>query len=137
LYRTHDEMNLAYIKGGKTMNRNPLIPFALIMLFGIGLIVALSYKGLGDMNELANEKNGKNTEETAAATPEEIYQQACIGCHGQNYEGGMGPALKGVGDKLSIDEIKNVIQNGRGSMPAGLVPADKADEMAKWLSELK
>jgi cytochrome c550 len=125
-------------KGGKTMNRNPLIPFALIMFFGLALVFGLSWKGLGDMDELAKEKEGgAKTEETAAAKPEDIYQQTCVGCHGANYEGGVGPALKGVGDKLSIDEIKDVLQNGRGSMPAGLVPADKAEEMAKWLSELK
>lgn len=46
-------------------------------------------------------------------------------------------SLKGVGDRLSVDQIKEVITNGRGSMPGGLVPADQADAMAKWLSELK
>jgi cytochrome c550 len=120
------------------MNRNPLIPFALIMLFGLALVFGLSWKGLGDMKEVAKEKEGgAKTEEAAAAKPEDIYKQSCVGCHGANYEGGVGPALKGVGDRLSVDEIKNVLQNGRGNMPPGLVPADKAEEMAKWLSELK
>ncbi|MGX1901020.1 cytochrome c550 [Thermolongibacillus altinsuensis] len=120
------------------MNRNPLIPFALIMVFGIGLIFFLSFKGLGDMKELAAEKEGgAKTEEAAAANPEDIYKQSCVGCHGANYEGGVGPALKGVGDRLSPDQIKDVLVNGRGNMPAGLVPADKAEEMAKWLAELK
>lgn len=120
------------------MNRNPLIPFFIIMVFGIGLTLALSLKGLGDADELAKEKKGgEKTEQTAAANPEEFYQQTCSGCHGANYEGGVGPALKGVGERLSLDQIKDVLQNGRGSMPAGLVPPDKADEMAKWLSELK
>ncbi|AEH47192.1 cytochrome c550 [Parageobacillus thermoglucosidasius] len=120
------------------MNRNPLIPFFIIMVFGIGLTIGLSFKGLGDAKELAKEKKGgEKTEQAAAANPEQFYQQTCSSCHGQNYEGGVGPALKGVGDRLSPDEIKNVLQNGRGSMPPGLVPSDKLDEMAKWLSELK
>lgn len=82
-------------------------------------------------------KGGTKTEQTAAANPEEFYKQTCIACHGANYEGGVGPSLKGVGQRLSVDQIKDVLQNGRGNMPAGLVPAEKADEMAKWLSELK
>jgi cytochrome c550 len=125
-------------KGGKNMNRNPLIPFVLIMVFGIGLTLALSFKGLGDADELAKEKKGgEKTEQTAAANPEEFYKQTCSGCHGVNYEGGVGPSLKGVGKRLSLDQIKDVIQHGRGNMPPGLVPPEKADEMAKWLSKLQ
>ncbi|MBA2873511.1 cytochrome c550 [Thermaerobacillus caldiproteolyticus] len=120
------------------MNRNPLIPFALIMVFGIGLMLALSFKGLGDMDELAKEKKGgEKTEQAAAASPEEFYKQTCSACHGANYEGGVGPSLKGVGKRLSLDQIKDVIQHGRGNMPSGLVPPEKADEMAKWLSKLQ
>jgi cytochrome c550 len=120
------------------MNRNPIIPFVLIMIFGIGLTLLLSFKGLGDMKELAKEgKGGEKTEQQAAASPEEFYKQTCASCHGANMEGGVGPALKGVGGKLSADEIKNILQNGKGNMPAGLVPQDKLDEMAKWLSEKK
>ncbi|GGJ62971.1 cytochrome c550 [Anoxybacillus voinovskiensis] len=121
------------------MNRNPLIPFVLIMVLGIGLTIALSFKGLGDAKELAEEqKGGAKTEEKAtAANPEEFYKQTCSACHGVNYEGGVGPSLKGVGKRLSLDQIKDVIQHGRGNMPSGLVPADKADEMAKWLSKLQ
>ncbi|ANB57695.1 cytochrome [Anoxybacillus sp. B7M1] len=120
------------------MNRNPLIPFVLIMVFGIGLMIALSFKGLGDAKEMAKEKEGgAKTEETAAAKPEDFYKQTCSSCHGVNYEGGVGPALKGVGKRLSVDEIKDILQNGRGSMPGGLVSPEKADEMAKWLSKLQ
>jgi cytochrome c550 len=120
------------------MNRNPLIPFFIIMVFGIGLTLALSFKGLGDAKELAKEKKGgAKTEQTAEFTPEKFYQQTCSGCHGQNYEGGVGPSLKGVGQRLSLDQIKNIIQHGRGNMPSGLVPPDKADAMAKWLAKLK
>ena len=30
------------------MNRNPVMPFIIIMVFGIGLMFLLSFKGLGD-----------------------------------------------------------------------------------------
>lgn len=120
------------------MNRNPLSPFFLIMSIGLVLMLVLSINGMNNAKEIAAEKEGGGAEqEAAAATPEELYKQSCIGCHGDQYQGGVGPALKGVGDKLSQDEIKEVITNGRGSMPAGLVPADKADEVAEWLGTLK
>lgn len=122
------------------MNRNPIIPFIIIMIFGIGLVFFLSFKGLGDAREVAREKEGggkEKTEEQAAAKPEDIYQKSCISCHGDQYQGGVGPALKGVGDRLSQDEIKDIVVNGKGSMPGNLVPAEKAGEMAEWLATLK
>ena len=121
------------------MKRNPVVPFVIIMVFGIGLMFLLSFKGLGDMDEVANEGKGNEKTEVAASNPEDIYKSSCIACHGDAYQGGVGPALKGVGDHLSKDEIKNVIQNGRGGMPpqSGVVPAEKLDAMADWVSKIK
>ncbi|MGM0874295.1 MAG: cytochrome c550 [Bacillota bacterium] len=119
------------------MNRNPLIPFLLIAVLGIGLMFLLSFKGLGDHEELAKGDEEPKTEDVADATPEEIYTKSCVSCHGQNYEGGAGPTLVGVGDKLSVDEINETIKSGRGIMPPGLVPDEKLDEMAEWVSQIK
>ncbi|PAQ13306.1 cytochrome C [Bacillaceae bacterium SAOS 7] len=122
------------------MNRNPVIPFLLIMVFGLGLVFFLSLEGLSGSKEMAKEKEGgEKTEETAGGEfdAESHYKQSCVGCHGGNYEGGAGPALTGVGEKLSKDELKDVLVNGRGAMPPGLVPAENADAMADWLSKVK
>ncbi|WP_110926893.1 cytochrome c550 [Bacillus massiliglaciei] len=123
------------------MNRNPVLPYIVIMIFGIGLVFMLSFKGIGDAKDMAKEKEGgEKTEEsadTASASPEEIYKQNCVSCHGDAYQGGVGPELKGVGDRLSVDEVKTTIKNGRGAMPAGLVPEDKLDEMAEFIHGLK
>lgn len=122
------------------MNRNPVMPFIIIMVFGIGLMFLLSFKGLGDAKDLAKEKEGgEKTEETesASASPEDIYKQNCISCHGDAYQGGVGPALKGVGDRLSVDEVKDVIANGRGGMPPGLVEEQNIDAMAEYIHGLK
>ncbi|MGE6718961.1 cytochrome c550 [Peribacillus frigoritolerans] len=122
------------------MNRNPVMPFIIIMVFGIGLMFLLSFKGLGDAKDLAKEKEGgEKTEETesASASPEDIYKQNCISCHGNAYQGGVGPALKGVGDRLSVDEVKDVITNGRGAMPPGLVEEQNIDAMAEYIHGLK
>ncbi|MBU8879417.1 cytochrome c [Bacillus sp. FJAT-29790] len=119
--------------------KNPIMPYILIFVFGIAAMFLISFKGLGDMEKLAIEaEGGGKTEETAtAATPEEIYAKSCIACHGDQHQGGIGPALTGVGDHLSADEISDILVNGKGAMPPGLVPADKAGEMAAWLAELK
>ncbi|MDM5211668.1 cytochrome c [Peribacillus sp. NJ4] len=122
------------------MNRNPVMPFIIIMVFGIGLMFLLSFKGLGDAKDLAKEKEGgEKTEETesASASPEDIYKQNCISCHGDAYQGGVGPALKGVSDRLSVDEVKDVITNGRGAMPPGLVEEQNIDAMAEYIHGLK
>lgn len=122
------------------MNRNPVMPFIIIMVFGIGLMFLLSFKGLGDAKDLAKEKEGgEKTEETesASASPEDIYKQNCISCHGDAYQGGVGPALKGVSDRLSVDEVKDVITNGRGGMPPGLVEEQNIDAMAEYIHGLK
>ncbi|MDA1474809.1 cytochrome c [Bacillus sp. CLL-7-23] len=119
------------------MKRNPLIPFLLIAIMGIGLVFFLSMKGLHDQKEIAGKDNKTAEENKAAASPEEIYKQNCVSCHGENYEGVSGPKLKGVGERLDTAKIKEKIQKGGNGMPAGLVPAEKLDEMAKWLSKIK
>ncbi|MCS7462494.1 c-type cytochrome [Paenibacillus doosanensis] len=78
----------------------------------------------------------------------EIYKKAtCVACHGGELKGmpssGI-PALRGVGDKHSKDEILNIIKKGQGNMSPqyddnikkGLTDAD-IDKVAEWLSKQK
>ncbi|MBM7584707.1 cytochrome c550 [Bacillus pakistanensis] len=123
------------------MNRNPIIPFILIMVMGIGLVFFMSLEGLNNSKEMAEEEKkqeegGGETAEGGAFDPEAHYQSTCISCHGENYEGGAGPALKGVGERLSDEEIKSTLKNGKGAMPPGLVQDENLDAMAKWLKSL-
>lgn len=122
------------------MKKNPVIPFIIIMVFGIGLMFLLSFKGLGDMKEVAKEKgggSGSEKTETAATNPEDIYKQTCVGCHGDQYQGVVGPSLKGIGSKISKEEIMSAITKGKGNMPPGLVPEEQAAAMADWVSKIK
>lgn len=108
------------------------------MVLGVLTMLLLSFKGIGDSRELAaqSEGDGEQTEQVAAS-PEEIYQSSCIGCHGDQYQGsGSAPGLTGVGERLSPEEIEDVVVNGRNAMPGGLVPPEQAGEMAEWLSGL-
>lgn len=120
------------------MKRNPLIPFALIAIFGIGLTFLLSFQGLYKAEELADAaKNGGKTAQTANAKPEDIVKQSCASCHGDQLQGSIGPSLQTIGSKLSKDEIQTVILNGQGNMPGGLLQADQASKVAEWLAEKK
>ncbi|GFZ89893.1 menaquinol-cytochrome c reductase cytochrome b/c subunit [Paenibacillus marchantiophytorum] len=78
----------------------------------------------------------------------EIYKKAtCLSCHGAGLKGmpasGV-PALLGVGDKHSQEEILGIIKNGKGNMgkqyqanlDKGLSDAD-VTKLAEWLSKQK
>ncbi|KZM58441.1 cytochrome C551 [Geobacillus stearothermophilus] len=103
----------------------------------LGASLALAACGGGDDN--AGDQNGGNNNgggDTVAAA-EQIYQQNCASCHGQDLSGGVGPNLQKVGSKYSTDEIKDVIVNGRGAMPAGIIKGEDADKVAEWLAAKK
>jgi cytochrome c551 len=46
-----------------------------------------------------------------------VYAQSCATCHGGTGEGGSGPSLVGVDDRLTRDEQLDVVRDGRGDMP--------------------
>ncbi len=77
-------------------------------------------------------------EETAsgdidAAAAEEIYNRSCIGCHGQNLQGGGGPNLIDI--DLSVDEIVHVLEHGQNTMPPQGLEQDEAENLARWILE--
>lgn len=122
------------------MGKNPIIPYILIFALGIGLIFFMSLYGLEQKNEIAGQGEEGKTEEAPSSAEfdaEAVAQGKCIGCHGGDLTGGMGPALAGT--KLSKDEIKGIILNGTGGgMPAGLVKEDaELDAMADYILSLK
>jgi mono/diheme cytochrome c family protein len=60
---------------------------------------------------------------------ETVFQSSCAGCHGSKGTGGSGPRLQGL--PLSIAAVKAQIDNGGGTMPAGVVKGgDEADVLA-------
>ncbi|WP_028399232.1 cytochrome c550 [Ectobacillus panaciterrae] len=119
------------------MKRNPLIPFALIAVLGIVGMFLLSFQGQQKGKELAEEKKNGGKITQAASKPEDIVKQTCTTCHGEQLQGAVGPNLQKIGAKLSQDEIKNVVMNGRGNMPAGLLPAEQATKVAEYLAKKK
>ena len=69
--------------------------------------------GEGTEEEDAEEGNGASSGDVDA---EGVAQNSCASCHGEDFSGGMGPALAGT--DLSEDEFTDIVRNGEGSMPA-------------------
>jgi len=113
--------------------------------FGINIILAVSlvfllfvYEGKPPAQKAA--KGGEPApagETSTAGNPEEIASANCMTCHGENLQGGAGPALTKIGTKYSQDEIENIINNGRNAMPAGVISPDEAKVVAEWLAQKK
>ena len=47
----------------------------------------------------------------------ETYEARCASCHGPDGGGGLGPSLQELETRLSDDEQRDVITNGRKAMP--------------------
>lgn len=86
----------------------------------------------GEAETKAPEGEPTDGDVTYDAALAEASYKSCAGCHGANLEGVSGPALKGTA--LSADEILDIIENGRGTMPAGLKTGDEAKNLAAWLA---
>ena len=66
---------------------------------------------------------------------ETIFSTSCAGCHGQGGKGGgIGPKLAGEAIPLSV--VKAQIDNGGGSMPAGLVKGQQEEDVLAYLATI-
>lgn len=122
------------------MKKNPIVPYLLIIAFGLGLIFYMSLIGVDKKQEAKNEdaKTEQGDKGSESETdPKEITSAKCISCHGDDLKGAIGPSLHGTG--LSEDEAKDIIVNGKGGdMPAGLLTDEKElDAVAKYIADLK
>lgn len=71
-----------------------------------------------------------------------MQQAMCISCHGDDLKGGAGsPALLGIGDKLSQEELVTIITEGAGggAMPAfnDKLSTEQIEQIAEWLAKQK
>lgn len=112
----------------------------LALFMGSALLLSACGGGGNDTAEQPTEPTepAEGTEEQApavdVAAAEGLYAQSCASCHGQNLEGVVGPELAAIGNKLDAAGIENVIVNGQGAMPPGLLKGDDAKAVAEWLA---
>lgn len=103
----------------------------LTAIFGGMLVLAACGGGDDGGGDGGGEESASGGGDTGAG--EELYQQNCTSCHGSDLSGGAGPSLENVGDDYDASEIVDIIQNGKGSMPAQNVEQGDAEEIADWL----
>ena len=65
---------------------------------------------------------------------EAIFQRECAGCHGEQAEGGVGPALAGSG--LDAATVAAVVQQGRGVMPAAIVTGQEQADVVAYVASI-
>ncbi|EFI69575.1 cytochrome c [Lysinibacillus sp. HST-98] len=115
------------------MKNNPVVPYILILAFGIGLIFFMSLQGADNKKEIAaeHEGGGETTETTDANAGGDgaALVQSCIGCHGGDLTGGMGPNLHG------LDEARIVEVLTKGIEGTPMQPNMKTEEEAKAIAE--
>lgn len=105
-----------------------------LLLMGT-ILLSLGLTACGNGNKQQSEAQTT----PAQADPHKVYQNFCISCHGNQLQGGEGPNIQKVGERLTEDEIIKRIQKGGGGMPPFQV-ALKEEELkvlAAWLAGLK
>ena len=119
------------------MKNNPVIPYILIMAFGIGLIFFMSLEGVGNQKEIAKgDETADEGGETAGGAEGEALVSLCITCHGADLQGGgVGPKIAG----LDAEHIVDVLENGiEGTvMTPGLKTGEEAKAIAEYISQLE
>ena len=110
-----------------------------------GLLASCLVLSLGVVGCSGDEENSKENVETENETTtvtekgQEIYNQKCANCHGQNLEGIVGPSLTTAGAKYNEEELVHIIVNGieKTTMPGGLLQGEEAEIVAQWLAQQK
>lgn len=68
-----------------------------------------------------------------------VYQSQCFGCHAADLSGDYGPALLGIGNTHSVEELNDIITLGAGggAMPAfeSQLSSEEIDQLAIWLAK--
>ena len=118
----------------------------LLLALGLGTTLALAACGGSDDSSSSdssttNEESTMNDDSSKTETAvdaEKIFANNCASCHGNKLEGNVGPNLTKVGSKYSSEEIQEIIKNGKGQMPAGILKEDEEIvAVADWLADKK
>ena len=60
------------------------------------------------------------------------FTKDCSGCHGTDGAGGAGPRL--AGGVLAPDQIRGIVSQGQGAMPAGLASGETLEDILAYLA---
>jgi len=126
----------------KDMNQNDVVDSAKAFFTSFGILFLVFILALvGSVifpPKHGEEAKGGAGAPTANIDAAAVFKQNCASCHGQNLEGIAGPNLTKVGSKYDANQIADIIKNGKGSMPGGLLKKQpEIQAVAKWLAEKK
>ncbi|MCP8967617.1 cytochrome c551 [Ectobacillus ponti] len=112
------------------------------LVVALGAVLTLGLGACGSSDKSTSSSSGgsgssASTQTASAGDADKVFKQNCASCHGENLQGAVGPNLTKVGSKYTADEIKNIITNGRGAMPKGIIQGGDVDKVASWLAEKK
>src|SRR5699024_7118125 len=114
-----------YVRGTQLMKK-------WLLALGLGSMLVLGACGGGDSGDSGD---GGDSGDSSVAAGEQAFKDNCASCHGNDLKGISSAPLTGIGSKLSVEEIVDIIENGTDTgMPAikGLTDEDKT-EIAEWL----
>lgn len=111
------------------------------MLLAFASIFYLTWESVANHDWAQAKEQGAIREEVVFDTESDEYQiyagSSCINCHGDAFQGALGPTLANTG--LTADEIIDIAHNGVDTMPAGLWEGTDEDLeiLAEFLANLK
>ena len=86
-------------------------------VLALAVIVGLAACGGGDTAEVDVERLEQAFESADVTLGSEVFDDSCSVCHGSDGSGGVGAALGGVSERLTVRDHLSVVWTGRGSMP--------------------
>ena len=81
------------------------------------LVMGLVACGSSDATEADLQRLELAFESADVSLGSEVFDDSCSVCHGSDGSGGVGAALGGVDERLSVRNHLSVVWTGRGSMP--------------------
>lgn len=108
-----------------------IIIFSLLIVF---MLAGCSGSKEGQSNEDVTDNNDVQLNSELIEKGEKIVKTSCIGCHGSDLNGDMGPSLHNL--SLTKEEIIDVLIRGKGSMPP-ITAKDNEEAVAEFLLSLQ
>jgi len=88
-------------------------PFALLLPL---LLLAIGLAACGGGGAGKGKGEQANGAVQAVSEGERVYTNRCMACHGGELEGGFGPELRGIGGRMSREELIRIVTDGTGLM---------------------
>lgn len=97
---------------------NAKVPKFLIAVYIVLGIWGLGYATFATPINDRLETSGPDGKKNAPYDGAQIFQQNCTACHNVTNEKLVGPGLAGVSKRMTDEELRHTLLNGRGQMPA-------------------